>query len=849
MGEGIRLVEGVAAGREHIARLRGRIEPPVTPAMRARLREIFERELSPQEAVAQIVTDVRRHGDAALRDYTRRIDGVTLDTFTADTEAIEAAYQATPAPLRDALHLAAGRIRAFHEREPRGSWLQWDDEGGALGQTLRPLQRVGVYVPGGRAAYPSSLLMTVIPAQVAGVEEIVVTTPPMVRQLNSRTASNGTPVILAAARVIGLKQVFLLGGAQAVAALAYGTQSVARVDKIVGAGGLFVTLAKRLVYGDVGIDGLYGPTETLLIADEAANPVLAAADLLAQAEHDPLATALLITPSPQLAEAVQREVGRQLSLLERAEFIAAALHGQGAIIVVADLNEALALANEYAPEHLCLLVADPWPLVGRVRNAGGIFVGEQASEALGDYIVGPSHVMPTGGTARFGSPLHVRDFLKVTSIFAPGETTARRLAPAAQTIARAEGLTAHAVAIAARRQGSGGAEEQGSKEAEEQGSRGDKGTASPHPSTSAPPHRCTPALIRSHIKEIEPYEPPDLEAVAARAGVPVKHLIRLDANENPFGPSPRVAQALAEFADYGFYPDYRPLREAVACYAGVTPEHVVLGNGSDELIDLVLRLCLEPGQGLIICPPAFSMYRFFARLGRHPVWEIPRGDDFSVDATAIETLARQSEGQAQPRLLFLTSPGNPDGQIIPLDTVLRLLRLPWVIVVDEAYVEFGGPSVLPLLAEHDNLIILRTFSKWAGLAGLRLGYALLAPQLAAHMERTRAPYNVNSAAMVAALATLENLKSVQANVARLIAERERLQAALAAISWLEPLPSQANFILCRLHGRTGGEVAGELAQRGILVRSFSEHRLAGYVRIAVGRPEQNEALLKTLPEL
>ena len=443
MSEVICIIEGLEAGREHIARLRAGIEPAVTPAVAARLRELFGRDISPQEAVAQIVADVRRHGDAALRDYTRRIDGVTLDTLTADAEAIEAAYLAMPAELREALHLAAGRIRAFHEREPRGSWLEWDDEGGALGQMLRPLQRVGVYVPGGRAAYPSSLLMTVIPAQVAGVEEIIVTTPP-------GPEGTGSPVILAAARVVGLKRVFLLGGAQAVAALAYGTESIPRVDKIVGAGGLFVTLAKKLVYGDVGIDGLYGPTETLLIADETTNPALAAADLLAQAEHDPLATALLITPSRRLAEAVQAEVARQLLSLERASVIAEALRGQGAIIVVADLDEALALANEYAPEHLCLLVADPWPLVGRVRNAGGIFVGEQASEALGDYVVGPSHVMPTGSTARFGSPLHVRDFLKVTSVFAPGEPLVRRLAPAAWAIARAEGLTAHAAAVERR---------------------------------------------------------------------------------------------------------------------------------------------------------------------------------------------------------------------------------------------------------------------------------------------------------------------------------------------------------------------------------------------------------------
>jgi histidinol dehydrogenase len=285
--------------------------------------------------------------------------------------------------------------------------------------------------------------MAAIPAQVAGVEEIVVATPP-------GPSGVGSPITLGAARIVGVDRILLLGGAQAVAALAYGTQSVPRVDKIVGAGGLFVTLAKKMVYGDVGIDGLHGPTETLLIADETTCPVRAAADLLAQAEHDPLATALLITPSLELARAVQAEVGRQAAPLERRGVIAESLRGQGAILVVAGLDEALVLANAYAPEHLCLLVADPWSLVGQVRNAGGIFVGETSSEALGDYAVGPSHVMPTGGTARFGSPLHVGDFLKVSSIFAPSAALARRLIPTAETLARAEGFTAHAAAIGAR---------------------------------------------------------------------------------------------------------------------------------------------------------------------------------------------------------------------------------------------------------------------------------------------------------------------------------------------------------------------------------------------------------------
>jgi histidinol dehydrogenase len=439
----VRTIEGMSSARAHLSGLRSRDGEPLPESVAVRLVEIFGREISAAKAVSEIIEDVRLRGDAALRDYTQRIDGIVLDDFSLDGTALLDAYGAAPARLRNALLLAADRIRAFHDQEPRNSWLSWDDDGGALGQMVHPIQRVGVYVPGGTAAYPSSLLMAVIPAQVAGVGEIVATTPP-------GPDGRGSPAVLAAAHVAGLEHLYLLGGAQAVAALAYGTGTVPAVDKIVGAGGLFVTLAKKHVYGDVGIDGLYGPTETLLIADDTASPVLVAADLLAQAEHDPLATALLITPSARLARQVQAEVDRQLPPLGRRHVIEESLRGQGAILVVDDLGEAIELANLYAPEHLCLLVADPWALVGSVRNAGGVFVGEDSSEALGDYVVGPSHIMPTRGTARFASPLHVRDFLKVTSVLAVGHTEAQKLARPAQAIAQAEGLTAHAVAVSAR---------------------------------------------------------------------------------------------------------------------------------------------------------------------------------------------------------------------------------------------------------------------------------------------------------------------------------------------------------------------------------------------------------------
>jgi len=358
------------------------------------------------------------------------------------------------------------------------------------------------------------------------------------------------------------------------------------------------------------------------------------------------------------------------------------------------------------------------------------------------------------------------------------------------------------------------------------------------------------------LHALEPYQPPDLEAAAARAGVEKDDLIRLVANENAFGPSPQVPKALGDFDEYHFHPNYGPLKEAVARYVGVAPGWVVLSNGADEMIDLLIRLFVEPGEAIVISPPTFSMYRFSARVNRCRVLTIPRRDDLSLDVVGIEDLVafngvgdKTEGGSGEPRILFVVSPGNPSGQAIPLEVIERLLELPLMVVVDEAYIEFGGESAVGLLPDRENLVILRTFSKWAGMAGLRLGYALLTPRLARCLERIRPPYNVNAAAMVAALATFDDLAAVQTNVARLIEERGRLAEALRRIPWLEPLPSDANFILCRVVGRNPQTMVERLIDRGILIRDFSHPVMASYIRISVGRPEQNDALLAALKDM
>ena len=319
--------------------------------------------------------------------------------------------------------------------------------GGLTGQMVTPLDRVGCYVPGGTAPLPSTLLHTVVLARVAGVPEIIVATPP-----NPDFPDTGyvDPVILAAASIAGASQVLRVGGAQAIAALAYGTESIRPVDKIVGPGNIYVTLAKKLVYGVVGIDGLAGPTETVVVADDGANPAWVAADLLAQAEHDVLASAILLTPSEPLARAVQAEVARQIEALSRAEIIAQTFERNSGIVLTVDLAEAVSLADRYAPEHLCLAVRDPWNWLPHIRHAGGVFVGEHSFEVLGDYVAGPSHVMPTGGSARFASPLSVVDFVRLTSLVALDPATTAAIAPQAARLAQAEHLTAHAEAARKR---------------------------------------------------------------------------------------------------------------------------------------------------------------------------------------------------------------------------------------------------------------------------------------------------------------------------------------------------------------------------------------------------------------
>lgn len=398
--------------------------------------------------VQEIVDGVKERGDEALFAYTEKFDGakVSADNIRVTEEEIEAAMAQVPEELLAVMKTSMENIRRYHEKQKRNSWFDARPDGTILGQKMTPLDSVGVYVPGGKAAYPSSVLMNIIPAQVAGVERIVMVTPP---------GKDGSvnPVTLTAAHLAGATEVYRAGGAQAVAALAFGTASIPRVRKIVGPGNIFVALAKKAVYGHVSIDSIAGPSEILVIADEKANPRYVAADLLSQAEHDQLASAILVTPSMELAKEVSRQAQEMTECLSRRDIIQASLDNYGYILVVENMKEAIQAANEIAPEHLEILTDNPFEVMTKIRNAGAIFMGPYSSEPLGDYFAGPNHVLPTNGTAKFFSPLNVDDFVKKSSIIYYSREALKEASQDIETFAKAEQLTAHANSIHVRFEG------------------------------------------------------------------------------------------------------------------------------------------------------------------------------------------------------------------------------------------------------------------------------------------------------------------------------------------------------------------------------------------------------------
>ena len=395
------------------------------------------------ETVENILKDVKKQGDKALFEYTRKFDKVDLKTLEVSEEEIQKAFDTIDKELLEVIKYSHDNIKLFHERQVRNNFIVKKENGVSLGQIINPIEKVGLYVPGGTAAYPSTVLMNAVPAKIAGCKEIIMVTPP---------TSDGTilPSLLVAAKIAGVDRIFKVGGAQSIAALSYGTESIPKVYKIVGPGNIYVAMAKKMVYGEVSIDMIAGPSEVLIIADDSANPVHVAADLLSQAEHDKLAASILVTTSKELAKNVAEQLEIQLKELEREEIARTSIENQGRIIITKTIDEAIKISNEIAPEHLELAVSNPFELLTRVKNAGSIFMGHNTPEPLGDYLAGPNHTLPTSGTAKFSSPLSVDDFIKKSSFIYYSKEGLEEVKDKVIKFAESEGLTAHARSVSKR---------------------------------------------------------------------------------------------------------------------------------------------------------------------------------------------------------------------------------------------------------------------------------------------------------------------------------------------------------------------------------------------------------------
>ena len=779
----------------------------------------------PDADAAAIVDDVRRRGDVALRELTARFDGADLADPWLSPDTIASAE--VPAALERALTDAASAIRRYHadqrnalraERRVRTApgvvaWRRWE-----------PLERVGAYVPGGRAAYASSVLMVGIPAALAGVGEVVIATPP---------AADGTvaPSLLAASRIAGVTRVLRAGGAQAVAALAYGTASVPAVDKIVGAGNAWVTAAKRLVSNRVAIDLPAGPSECVVLADAGADPELVSLDLLAQAEHGPDSVAIVISDSAELLDRIDGclpVLAGSLSTGERA-LVTLERHGRG--VLVSDLDVGTDVVSAVAAEHVSLQCADADVRAGQVRHAGAIFIGPWSPIAAGDYATGTNHVLPTGGAARAWSGIGVETFGRWTELQSLTAAGVRNLASTVETIAVAEGLPAHAASVVAR------------------ASRAGASIAADDP---------VDLLRRPEPVAAYPAEPSD-EVLAELGGVGVADVVRADMNTLGGPPLSSISGALVgldarRVVEYGDLA-YDRLRRALGAKLGVPAARIIPGAGADELIRLVTTAVVGAGDAVIIPAPTFAMFAVEAQLAGARSIAVPRTDPGAHQSAASIRKAAQDESA---RLVWLCSPNNPTGDRYELDEIRAIADgLPALVCVDEVYLEFAEDSIgaepestsaIQLQDELPNVLVLRSLAKSHGLAGARFGYLVLPEGLADRFDAIRLPLSVGSPSEALALAALGGEESARSRRLEVIAARDRLASTLERLG-CRVLPSVTNFVAFLPSPRDAAAVDAALLARGIAVRRYESGPMAGWLRATARLELEESRLLAALREV
>lgn len=765
------------------------------------LKRPSQRDQDLESRVADLLSTMKTGGWDAVADLTRRFDGYDPEPVRITADEIRDAADQVSSCLRQAIALASGNIRKFHEAQRRNEPTVEVMSGVRCSRKWVPVDRVGLYIPGGTAPLISTVLMLAIPARIAGCREIVLCTP-------AGRDGKVDPAILYAAGFCGIDQVFRLGGAQAIASMAYGLGPVPRVDKIFGPGNSYVTIAKQMVSLDrVAIDMPAGPSELAVIADESCNPASVAADLLSQAEHGPDSQVVLITCSWELAEQVHNETEIQIHRLPRKEIARKALESS-LIFVVPDEEELIDLVNLYAPEHLIISTENYRSLAGKIRNAGSVFLGPDTPESAGDYASGTNHTLPTSGYARAYSGLSLDSFMKSITFQEITPEGLSAIGPSIIELARAEGLEAHAAAVLIRQK-----------------------TEDQRPKTTSSVSRLS-SYVRKNILELSPYSSARDEFFGAGG-------IFLDANENPND------TGLNRYPD----PHQRRLKARVAELKGMQPDQLFLGNGSDEAIDLLIRIFCEPGNSRILTmSPTYGMYRVCAGVQDVVVDEVLLNEDFGIDTDRMLNAVRYDT-----KMIFLCSPNNPTGNQITLENLFYLSeRFHGIIVLDEAYIDFAsGPSALSVLRYMPNLVVLQTFSKAWGLAGVRLGMAFADPFIISLMDKVKYPYNLSILAQETVLKKVEEVEMVEVVkwIEEIKLERWKLEQNLSVLPGVEKVyPSEANFLLVRVADARA--TYKHLVGQGIVVRDRSSQPLCrNCLRITVGTPAENQKLIEVLESI
>jgi histidinol dehydrogenase len=760
-----------------------------------RARRIGDEE-NARRIAAGIIARVEAGGDAEICRLLAEIDGV--DMAPRDLVA-RPAGGAIGEELERAVRLAIRRVHDYHElQHPAQTRFRIGD----LEQQVLPLDRVGIYVPGGAAVYLSTLVMCAVPAKIAGTRELVVATPPRVADM---------PEFMWACETLGVAEVVRAGGATGIAALALGTESVRRVQKIVGPGNAYVNEAKKLLRDRVGIDLPAGPSEIVVICDDTADVRSVAADMLAQAEHGADSIAICLTDSLAMADAVDAELRQRLE--RDAQRARPSIEACGAIIVVDDLASATELSDEIAPEHLSIQVAEPEPIVERTRNCAAIFVGAASAVALGDYVAGSNHVLPTGGAATFSSSLGVADFVKRRSVVRISEETLSAIGPAAVTLAEYEGLALHAESVRMR--------------------------------LEARTRRPSEDGRASRARSVD-FIPEAIRAMSAYTLEPRTARDKLDQNESPYDVPAEIKRRVLEqmlARPWNQYPDFEAvaIRDALAAHAGVTRENILVGNGSNELLMVAMATLVRPGTRVVIPVPTFPLYEKFATIFGGEVIRVlidPRSGRLPVDAM-IDAISTSET----PSVAIVCSPNNPTGGVLASGDLERLLESGAFVILDRAYGEFFDDGAPP---PRERLVALSTLSKAWGLATLRVGWLLSTAAICRELRKVKLPYNLNAFSQQAAITLLAEKDVVARRTSETVKERDRLAAELAAMDRIEVFPSRANFLTFRVPCSADATFE-RLTAIGILVRNVSHYPgLDNCLRVSVGTPRQNRCFVEAL---